>query len=312
MIPYWWIAKRGNAMKLTIFTPTYNRAYTLPRLFNSLLRQTDRRFEWLICDDGSSDNTDEVVQHFIETNPDFQIIYLKQKHGGKHRAQNMAIQYASGDYFITCDSNKYLADDAVAEIMCAFDSITNVTKMCGIGGYRADFQGNIYGGNMCIDGDYVDCTNLERLQYNLGGDKASAFFTDVLKKYPFPEFENEVFVSESAWLTPMAMDGYKIRWFPKILIYGEYAQDGLTKQGANGYRGHYDNYMGFLHVLSLEIRAYGLEARLPEIYEAFQIAKTKGISDDLLSKKLEMTRTKIYALKLRCLLGKVKRVLSRY
>ena len=264
-------------MKLTIFTPTYNRAYTLPRLFESLQRQTDKRFEWLICDDGSSDGTDELVQDFIETANHFSVIYLKQNHGGKHRAQNLAIKYATGEYFITCDSNKYMGDNAVAQILYAFATIENIPGMCGVGGYRANFNGVVYGGDMKIVGNYVDCTNLERNRYNLGGDKATAFYTEILRKYPFPEYDHEMFISESAWLTPMAMDGYKIRWFPKILVYGEYAQDGLTKQGANEYRGHFDNFMGFLHVLSLELQAYGINQRLTELYEAFSIAKEKKI-----------------------------------
>ena len=66
-------------MKLTIFTPTYNRAYTLQRLFESLQRQSDKRFEWLICDDGSEDNTEEIIKQFIDQTDDFQIKYLKQK-----------------------------------------------------------------------------------------------------------------------------------------------------------------------------------------------------------------------------------------
>lgn len=298
-------------MKLTIFTPTYNRAHTLPRLFESLQRQTDKRFEWLICDDGSSDNTDDVVAAFLSAARDFQIVYLKQNHGGKHRAQNLAIHSATGDYFITCDSNKFLADDAVEQIMSVFASIEGIPAMCGVGGYRADFSGNIYGGNMKLTGEYVDCTNLERQTYNLGGDKASAFYTEVLKKYPFPEYENEMFISESAWLTPMAMDGYQIRWFPRILVYGEYTEDGLTKQGANEYRGHFDNYLGFLHVLSLEIRAYGLHERLPELYEAFQIAHEKHIGTRVLSKQLGISCARIYLLKLRKTLGAVKRYLRR-
>ena len=71
-------------LKITVFTPTYNRSYTLQRLFESLRRQSDKRFEWLICDDGSEDNTEEIIKQFIDQTDDFQIKYLKQQHGGKH------------------------------------------------------------------------------------------------------------------------------------------------------------------------------------------------------------------------------------
>lgn len=294
-------------MLLTIFTPTYNRAYTLPRLFESLQAQSNKQFEWLICDDGSSDNTDEVVQRFIDAADGFQIKYLKQQHGGKHRAQNIAMNSASGKYFITCDSNKYLSENAVELIITMFDTIKDMPEMCGVGGYRADFCGNVYGGSLKINGQFVDCTNIERQQFNLGGDKATAFYTDVLRHYPFPEFEGEYFVSESAWLTPMAMDGYKIRWFPQILVYGEYTEDGLTKQGANDYRGHFKNFNGFLYVLGLEIQAYGLHEKLPEIYEAFDIAKEKGVQTKILCDKLLFSRKQISLLRLRRIFGKIKR-----
>lgn len=294
-------------MLLTVFTPTYNRAHTLPRLFESLQSQSDKRFEWLICDDGSNDNTDEVVQKFIATADGFQIKYLKQQHGGKHRAQNIAINSASGKYFITCDSNKYLSGNAVALILSMFNTIEGMSEMCGVGGYRADFSGNVYGGPMKLNGQFVDCTNLDRQQFNLGGDKSTAFYTDILRKYPFPEFDGEYFVSESAWLTPMAMDGYKIRWFPKILVYGEYAEDGLTKQGANDYRGHFKNFNGFLSVLDSEIQAYGLHEKLPEIYEAFDIAQEKRIKNTVLSEKLHLSAKQLSLLKLRRILGRIRR-----
>lgn len=297
-------------MRLTVFTPTYNRAYSLPRLFESLQAQSDKRFEWLICDDGSSDDTDEVVQKFIDSSVGFDIVYLKQQHGGKHRAQNMAINSASGDFFITCDSNKYLAYNAVELILSMFNSILGLPDMCGVGGYRANFAGNVYGGPMKLDGQYVDCTNSERHKYNLGGDKATAFYTDILRKYPFPEFDGEYFVSESSWLTPMARDGYKIRWFPQILVYGEYTDDGLTKQGANEYRGHFNNFYGFLHVLALEIEAYGIIERLPEIYEALDIAKERKIPITVLCKKLRISEKQIFVIKLRRMLGKIKRKLK--
>ena len=297
-------------MLLTVFTPTYNRAYSLPRLFESLQAQSDKRFEWLICDDGSSDNTDEVVQGFIDTVKGFQIKYLKQPHGGKHRAQNQAISYASGKYFITCDSNKYLSENAVELILSMFDTIEGLPEMCGVGGYRADFNGKVFGGPMKICGQFVDCTNLERQRFNLGGDKATAFYTDILRKYPFPEFYGEFFVSESAWLTPMAKDGFKIRWFPQILVFGEYTADGLTKQGANEYRGHFDNFYVFLYVLAMEIHAYGLHEKLPEVYEAFDIAREKRIKNTVLCERLNLSRAEISALKLRRILGKIRRKLK--
>lgn len=97
---------------ITIFTPTYNRAYTLPKLFESLQAQTSNNFEWLIVDDGSSDDTRELVEHFI-TKADFKITYIYQENQGKHVAINTALDKASNLYFFTVDSDDYLINNAL-------------------------------------------------------------------------------------------------------------------------------------------------------------------------------------------------------
>lgn len=274
-------------MKVTIFTPTYNRASTLPRLFSALQRQTDKRFEWLIIDDGSTDHTADLVKAFCKEDNSFEIRYYVQDHGGKPRAQNKAIDLAKGDLFITCDSNKYPSDNAVESIIKMAETIRDVPMMCGVGGYRANFSGTPFGGKMQLNGkDFVDCTRLEGNKYNIVGDKASAFFTNILKKYKSPEYPGESFISESVWLIPMALDGYKTRWFPEILIYGEYTSDGLTKQGANSREGHVHNFRGFLHQLRVEILANGTKQMHYLIYEAMDIAKEKGMSDKTLANQI--------------------------
>lgn len=277
----------GMNMKLTIFTPTYNRATTLPRLFKSLVRQTDKRFEWLIIDDGSVDNTQSLIQEFIKKENGFIIRYYKQKHKGKPSAQNKAIDLANGDFFITCDSNKFLADYAVEKILEMAKSIEGITCLAGVGGYRADFSGNIYGGNMLThNGKFIDCSQLERGKYNLLGDKATAFRTTILKKYKSPIFQGETFITEAVWLIPMACDGYKIRWFPEIICYGEYEKDGLTKQGANSYKGHYENFYGYLEYVKILIEVYGINNVDEMIFEAIDIAKKKKISCEFVLTKI--------------------------
>lgn len=278
-------------MNITVFTPTYNRAHTLPRLYQALLNQTDKRFEWLIIDDGSTDHTRELIQSYIDITNDFSIRYHYQNHGGKPSAQNTAIDLAKGDMFITCDSNKYLSNNAIELIINMASSIMDIPYMCGVGGYRADFSGQVYGGKMQIgSAGYLDCTRLETQKYNIVGDKASAFFTDVLRKYKSPIFSGELFVSESAWLLPMALDGYRTRWFPEILIYGEYSADGLTKQGANSFLGHQMNFRGFLYCTRLEIMAHGIDAVLPLVHEAIDISKLKNMELGALSEYLGCTK----------------------
>ncbi len=101
---------------LTIFTPTYNRGYIINNLYDSLCCQTCKDFVWLIVDDDSIDNTKELVERWIEENK-IKIIYYKQKHGGKHRAMNFAVENSKSEFFFTVDSDDKLTNDAVEKIL---------------------------------------------------------------------------------------------------------------------------------------------------------------------------------------------------
>ena len=110
-------------MKLTVFTPTYNRAYIIENLYQSLQRQSCHDFEWLVVDDGSSDNTKELFDNWMKEENPFPIRYYKQENGGKHRAINYAIPLAEGELFFIVDSDDYLTDDAVETILEQFKTL---------------------------------------------------------------------------------------------------------------------------------------------------------------------------------------------
>ena len=80
---------------ITIFTPTYNRGYTLERLYESLCRQTRKDFEWVVVDDGSTDNTKQMVDRWRRTNR-FPIRYIYQENRGKPSAHNLGAENAQG------------------------------------------------------------------------------------------------------------------------------------------------------------------------------------------------------------------------
>ena len=101
---------------ITIFTPSYNRAYRLLALYESLCNQTCFDFEWLIVDDGSNDNTEELVQTWLNESK-FNIRYIKQCNGGKHRAVNHGVREAKGELFYIVDSDDILPKDAIECIM---------------------------------------------------------------------------------------------------------------------------------------------------------------------------------------------------
>ena len=93
--------------RMTVFTPTYNRAYILPKLYDSLCQQTVKSFEWLIVDDGSVDNTQELVEKWIEEKK-IEIRYFKQANGGKQRAHNLGVEKSKEEIFVCVDSDDYV------------------------------------------------------------------------------------------------------------------------------------------------------------------------------------------------------------
>lgn len=212
---------------ITVFTPTFNRAYIIEKLYNSLLNQTISDFEWLVIDDGSSDNTNELFDIWMKENNKFPIRYYKVENGGKHRAINKATGLAKGKLFFIVDSDDHLATDALEYVVNWERSIKDKEIFCGISGNKGKSENDIIGST--FDGNYLDATSLERNKYNIKGDKAEIFYTEILRKYKFNEIEGENFITEATVWNRMAFDGYKIRWFNKTIYLCEYLDDGLTK-----------------------------------------------------------------------------------
>ena len=224
---------------ITVFTPAYNRAHLLHVLYNSLKNQTSFNFEWLIVDDGSKDNTKEVVDGFINECDKFQIRYYFQENHGKHVAINYGVQLAQGDKFFIVDSDDWLSSDAIEKIHIFFEEIRGFEDFAGVAGLKLYGNGELVG--TTFDKEYVDCTSLERLKYKINGDKAEVFYTNVLKNYPFPVFEGENFLGESVVWYRIANDGYKIRWFNEGIYFCEYLEGGLSSTSNLCYK----NFNGF-------------------------------------------------------------------
>lgn len=217
-------------MRFTIFTPTYNRAHLIINLYHSLLRQTYKDFEWIVVNDGSTDETDQL---FAKIRNDkqcfFPVKYVTVPNGGKHRAINKGLQMASGELFFIVDSDDYLTDDSLEIADHVEKEIPNAEKnsFCGICGLRGYSEEQMVGTSF-INQSYVDVTSLEREKYHITGDKAEIFYTNLLKQYPFPEFDNEKFVTEVVVWDKLAAAGFKLRYFNKIIYICNYQNDGLT------------------------------------------------------------------------------------
>lgn len=212
-------------MKITVFTPTYNRAYIIKKLYKSLLIQTFIDFEWLIVDDGSTDNTESLVLSFVNENK-INIRYIKQQNGGKHRAINKALEEAKGELFFIVDSDDQLVYNAIERILYYFNQIKEDPSFAGVCGVKAYFDGKKVGGE--VDFDILDCSSiLFRFNYRMKGDMAEVFRTEIFRKYPFPDIEDERFCPEALVWNRIGMK-YRLRYFNEKIYLCDYLQDGLT------------------------------------------------------------------------------------
>ena len=115
---------------ITVFTPTYNRAYCLHKCYESMRRQTCKEFDWLIVDDGSNDGTKELVQKWSEEKNEFNIRYIYKTNGGMHTAYNTAYEHITTELAMNIDSDDYLTDSAIEDIL----DFWNKNKREDIGG----------------------------------------------------------------------------------------------------------------------------------------------------------------------------------
>ncbi len=212
-------------MLITVFTPTYNRAHLLGRLYESLCTQRFTDFEWVIVDDGSTDGTASLVQGFIAERR-IDIKYLSQANGGKHRAINHGVGQARGELFFIVDSDDSLPADSLQSIADEWNAIKEDDSFGGVAGYMASHSGEeIVQQNV----EYrYDCSALDiRYKYHINGDLAEVFRTTVLKAIPFPEIANERFCPEALVWNRIAQH-YRLRYFHKVIYHRDYLADGLS------------------------------------------------------------------------------------
>lgn len=223
----------GYKYRFTVFTPAYNRAYIIEKLYMSLKAQSYRDFEWLVVDDGSTDNTKELFNRFLQEN-DFPINYVCIPNGGKHRAINVGVQQAKGELFFIVDSDDYIVDDALEILDKIEHSIPKLgtSKYSGIRALRGYSKTDVIGTRF-PGGRITDMTQLEEARFGVTGDKCEAFYTDIMKQYPFPEFDGEKFLTECVVWDKMAADGYKNKCINQIIYICNYLSDGLTAGKTN-------------------------------------------------------------------------------
>lgn len=174
----------------TVFTPTYNRKATIGRVFESLLKQTLKDFEWLIVDDGSTDGTRELVEGWTNApEVDFPIRYVWQENAHKKVAHNRAVKEATGELLLVFDSDDRCIPEALERFWAHWQAIPPESRkdFVGVCGLCQNEKGEIVG-DYFPGGDYIDSDSLEmQYRYRVGGEKWGAMRTDVLRAYPFRE-----------------------------------------------------------------------------------------------------------------------------
>jgi glycosyltransferase involved in cell wall biosynthesis len=215
---------------ISIFTPTYNRAYILPVLFESLQQQTLKDFEWIIVDDGSTDDTEKVVQEFSKIS-NFLIKYFKKENQGKHIAINYGTSKAKGDLFFIVDSDDYLSNNAIEILNEKYKKVKDNISISGIAiGYRSiKDNGKILYSKELPNNEYYGTYNDLFYKYGLKGDFATAFKTNVQKEYPYPYFEGETFFRESYVYRKIGKK-YKTLYIDDPIYFADYLEDGLTSK----------------------------------------------------------------------------------
>ena len=214
-------------MLITVFTPAYNRAHLLPRVYESLCRQTFRDFEWIIVDDGSTDDTESVVNsQFIMHNSQFPVRYYYQENGGKHRAINRGVKEAKGELFLILDSDDTLPPNSLELINYYYQQIKENAAFGGVCGYMAHHDGTVIGHG--CNKPIMDTNSLElRYKYHVQGDMLEVFRTSVMREIPFPDIVGEKFVPEDLVWNRIA-GKYKLRVFHEVVYYRDYLEGGLT------------------------------------------------------------------------------------
>lgn len=213
---------------ITILTPTYNRASLLPRLFDSLLRQTNKDFEWIVVDDGSTDNTREVVANLKEKcGGAFPMGYVYKANGGKHMAINIGAERARGELLFIADSDDLLTDDALETVANSWHDISDDKSFAGIAGLDITMDTREVIGSG-LPQEHIDCNAIDiRYRHHVTGDMKEVFRTEVLREFPFPEFAGERFCPEQLVWFRMARR-YRLRYINKPIYIADYQPDGIT------------------------------------------------------------------------------------
>ena len=237
---------------LTVFTPTYNRAHLLGRLYESLLRQTCGDLRWLIVDDGSTDGTREQVADWIASGR-IQIEYRWKENGGMHTAHNLAYDAIETEINVCIDSDDWMPDDAVALILSRWQAVSGDPRVAGIVGLDQTPDGTLIGTPLPPDGTRCTLTTLYA-RMAVRGDKKLVYRSSVTRSFPrYPEFSGERLVP-LAWLYNLIDQEFELVAFNDVYVIVDYQPGGSSD---NVIKQYFQSPQGFREARIVSIRHAG-------------------------------------------------------
>lgn len=243
---------------ITVFTPSYNREKELKDLYNSLIKQKNTNFEWLIVDDGSKDNTKKMIDELKKENK-ININYVYKENGGKQSAYNKGLDEAKGDIFLCIDSDDILMDNVLSKIEKDFDKIKEDNEIGGIAyvqSYISDKE-KVIGTKFPIDNMVDTYFNIYH-KHKVTGDKLIVLKIDVAKEYYFPLIKGEKFVPEALVFNRISLK-YKFKCINKIMACKEYLENGYSNNYFNLVkRNPKGNMLYFKELYNLEKNLYNI------------------------------------------------------
>lgn len=227
---------------MTVFTPTYNRAYIIGRLYESLLAQTSDDFQWMVVDDGSTDDTRSVIEGFAAEGK-LDIIYIHQENGGKQRAHNAGVERCGTELFFCVDSDDELIPEAVEECLALWKTKRHDSRFAGIIALCGTSDGAPLGTRFP---EGLESTTMWDLYYkhHHKGDTSLVYRTEILRQYPFVVEPGEKFIGET-YVYHQIDQHYELAVLPRVIRTTEYLPDGYTKNVRKVTR---DNPVGYMRL----------------------------------------------------------------
>ena len=254
-------------MKLSIITPTYNRANMLGNLYNSIVKNLEKNREvqqniqvqWLIIDDGSTDNTEEVINQYISEKK-IEIQYHKQENQGKMSAINNVVQYADGNLIVECDSDDIFSDNAFYDILQAYYETKERNDLYGLCFLKYDLKGNNIGNRFQREETTMFDLYFKEQE---NGEKAIVFFANIRKQYQYKIEKDEKFSTEARMYHEMDLK-YKMKCINKPIMICDYKEDGYTKNIKRVFKENpYGHYAYFKEILEQhDMQGVSLKKRL--------------------------------------------------